>query len=103
MGWSERHALFERLLVMRDGYPTSDDRTGVLSIADAIRYGEAVMTAVELDIEPWLAELDDAFADEAENPAPRLTRQRRFASDLWPWPSPSTLWPSAAPEDADPG
>jgi hypothetical protein len=102
MGWSERHALFERLLAMRDRYPISDDRTSVLSIADAIRYGEAVMTAVELDVEPWLAELDQAFADEDAGPPARLTRQRRFASDLWPWPSPSTLWPSGAPEETDP-
>ena len=99
MGRSERHDLFERMIALRDAYPGSDDdRTGVLSIADAVRYGEAVMTAVELDVEPWVADPDDAAADEASadavggpSPAP-MTRTQRFASDLWPWPRPSTLW-----------
>ena len=59
MSRSERHAFFERIAAMRDGYLASpDDQRWVLSISDAIRYGEAIMTAVELDAEPWLAEPD---------------------------------------------
>jgi hypothetical protein len=68
MGRSERHDYFERLVALRDGYAASrDDREAVLSMADAVRYAEAIMTAAELDVEPWLAEPDEAFADE---PAP---------------------------------
>jgi hypothetical protein len=63
MGWSERHAFFERIVEMRDRYAVGHDRAGVLSIADAILYVEAVMTAVELDVEPWLADPDEAVPD----------------------------------------
>jgi hypothetical protein len=63
MGWSERHTFFERIVAMRDDYAAHTDRAGVLSVADAILYAEAVMTAVELDVEPWLIDLDRAVVD----------------------------------------
>jgi hypothetical protein len=82
-GWSKRHAFFERMIALRDGYALSDDdRVGVLSIADAIRYAEAILTAVELDIEPWLAEPDECFADAPNDGTVHPSRGRRFASDL---------------------
>jgi hypothetical protein len=85
MGWSERHAFFERIVAMRDGYRASpDDHGAVLSIADAIRYGEAIMTVVELDAEPWLAEPDQVNVDEAGAGRDHQGHPRRFASDLWP-------------------
>lgn len=114
MDWSERQAWFERLLVLRDGYVRSDDRVGDLSIADAIRYVEAVMAAVDLDTEPWVLEPDGAaprgpHADTlGENrarrpeamtadPSHRPRYRRAFASDLWPWPTPSTIRSSGEP------
>jgi hypothetical protein len=82
-GRSDRHAFFERIVALRDGYALSeDDRDGVLSIADAIRYSEAVLTAVELDIEPWLAEPDECFAADATHGSIQPSRGRPFASDL---------------------
>ena len=82
-GWSERHAFFERLVAMRDGYgASSDDRDVVLSIADAVRYAEAILTAIEFDIDPWLAELDEAYGGEASDGTVHPSRRRRFASDL---------------------
>jgi hypothetical protein len=101
MGWSERQSWFERLLALRAGYPQSDDRTGVLSVADAIRYVEAVMSAAELDDEPWQANLDEADPGARQEPAIDLSREHRFASDLWPWPNPSTLGPSPDRRDAE--
>ncbi len=92
---------------MRDGYVASDDdRVAVLSIADAIRYTEAIMTAVELDAESWRAEADETGAHDTADPSdggparsPRLTR---FASDLWPWPTRSSRSLGRRPEvDAD--
>ena len=48
MDRSERRTYFERLCSLRDGYAASAvDRRGVLSIEDAILYGEAVMTALD--------------------------------------------------------
>ena len=87
MSGTGRQVDFERLIAMRDGYARADDdRVAVLSIDDAIRYTEAIMTAVELDAEPWTAAMDEASAKGAgDRPAgrpvrsPRLTR---FASDL---------------------
>jgi hypothetical protein len=81
--WSEPHAFFERLVALRDGYAAStEDRVEVLSIPDAIRYAEAIMTAIELDIEPWLAELDEAFSTKQPDAPIVPSRGRRFASDL---------------------
>ncbi len=103
MGWSERHDFFERLIAMRDDYAASaDDRVAVLSMADAVRYAEAILTAVEIDVEPWLVELDEALVEEpatAADPSdpasasspPRSTERASpwpwFATELWPWPS----------------
>jgi hypothetical protein len=86
MARSERDAFFERLVAMRDGYGADDaDRGSALSIGDAIRYADAIMAAVELDAEPWVAEPDHAFVDGAGD-EPGLPHGPRFASDLWPWP-----------------
>jgi hypothetical protein len=86
MARSEHNAFFERLVAMRDGYGSGDaDRGSALSIGDAIRYAEAIMTAVELDAEPWVAEPDRPFVDGAGD-EPGLPHGPRFASDLWPWP-----------------
>lgn len=86
MSRSERTAYFERLVALRAGYgAAADDRHAVLSIADAVRYAEAIMTAVELDAEPWVAGPDDAAPDRrGERGHPHGPR---FASDLWPWPT----------------
>src|SRR6185369_5924355 len=85
---------------LRSRYGASaDDREPVLAIGDAIRYDEAVMTATELEIEPWPAELDaadvtdaadggdrgaaapvEAARSEREWPAPFPRRRRRRAS-----------------------
>ena len=67
MSRSDRDTFFERLLQLRSGYGTAaDDQTPVLAIDDAIRYAKAVMTAVELDVEPCLTEPDTAdLADTA--------------------------------------
>ena len=87
MGRSERHAFFERIVAMRDGYLASPDgHRAVLSIADAIRYGEAIMTAVELDAGPWLAEPGQVNVESAGDGPDHPGHVRRFASDLWPWP-----------------
>jgi hypothetical protein len=87
MGRSERHAFFEQIVAMRAGYLASpDDRRAVLSIADAIRYGEAIMIAVELDAEPWLPEPDQVNDDVAGAGPDHPGHPRRFASDLWPRP-----------------
>jgi hypothetical protein len=65
MGWSERHAHFERLVALHMSYPAHpDDQTGVLSVEDAIIYAEAVMAAASLEIEPWLIELDRVLTEE---------------------------------------
>jgi hypothetical protein len=81
--WSDRHTFFERLVALRDGYAaSSEDRVAVLSIADAIVYAEAIMSAIELDIEPWLAELDESYSSEAPDGPIHPSRGRRFASDL---------------------
>jgi hypothetical protein len=100
MSWTERQAYFERLVTMRDRYAESDDdRLPVLSIGDAIRYTEAIMTAIELDAEPWLA--NNASDGPGRGPAhsPRLPR---FASDLWPWPTRSSRSLGRRPEiDSD--
>jgi hypothetical protein len=86
MSRSERTAYFERLVALRDGYgAATDDRRAVLSIADAVRYAEAIMTAVELDAEPWVAEPDDAVPDRSDERG--HPHGPRFASDLWPWPT----------------
>lgn len=87
MAGSQSHEFFERIVAMRDGYLASpDDRRGVLSIVDAIRYGEAIMTAVELDAEPRIPEPDqvdiDVTGDGPDHPGHPL----RFASDLLPRP-----------------
>jgi hypothetical protein len=85
MGRSERHTFFERIVAMRDGYPASAaDRDAILSIGDAIRYGEAIMTAVELDAEPWLIEPDSVEVDTAGEGPGHPGHVRRFASDLLP-------------------
>jgi len=86
MGWSERHALFERLLALRDGYPMSNDRTGVLSIADAIRYAEAIMAAASVDPESRTAQPVDSVAIEALDLPAHPPRSRRLASDPLPPP-----------------
>jgi hypothetical protein len=97
--WSERHAFFERLVALRDGYAAStDDRVAVLSIADAIRYAEAILTAIELDIEPWLAELDEAFSAGPPDGAIHPSRGRRFASDLLSGPHRSSRSLGRQPE-----
>ena len=86
MGRSERRAFFERIVAMRDRYLASPgDHRAVLAIADAIRYGEAIMTAVELDAEPWLPEPDQVNVEAGAGPD-HPGHPRRFASDLWPWP-----------------
>ena len=88
MGRSERDAYFERLVAMRERYAESDDDRGVaLSIDDAIRYAEAIMTAVDLDAEPWMAALNHSFVDGAGDEPGLPPPGPRFASDLWPWPS----------------
>jgi hypothetical protein len=97
--WSERHAFFERLVALRDGYAAStDDRVAVLSIADAIRYAEAILTAIEVDIEPWLAELDETFSDQPRDGSIRPSRGQRFASDLLSGPRRSSRSPGRQPE-----
>lgn len=88
MGWTERQAFFERIVAMRDSYLTSaDDRRGVLSIADAIRYAETVMAAIELDIDPWLAQLDEAFGNDAIHGRWGPLPGHRSASDRLPLPT----------------
>ena len=91
MGRAERREYFERLIAMRDGYAGSgDDRRAVLSVDDAIRYVEAILTAVESETEPWLDATDEASADGAGGSVSETPRSRRppgFASDLWPWPT----------------
>ena len=93
----ERSAYFEQLVVLREQHALSTDRVSVLSVADAIRYVEAVMTAIALDEEPWQLEpeLEPATADvksaidaavhaapvEREWPAPFPRRHRRH--DAW--------------------
>jgi len=85
MSRPERTAYFEQLVALRDGYgAAADDRRAVLSIADAVRYAEAIMTAVELDAEPWVAEPDAVPDRSGEHGHPHGPR---FASDLWPWPT----------------
>jgi len=85
MSRSERDAFFERLVAMRDGYGVDDaDRGSALSIGDAIRYAEAIMTAVELDAEPWVAEPRGFVQGAGDEPG--RPHGPRFASDLWPWP-----------------
>jgi hypothetical protein len=97
--WSEPHAFFERLVALRDGYAASaDDRASVLSVADAIRYAEAILTAIELDIEPWLAELDKAFSTERPAGPIHPSRGRRFASDLLSGPRRSSRSVERQPE-----
>jgi hypothetical protein len=108
MGRSERNEYFERLVAMRDGYGASaDDRAAVLAVDDAVRYAEAVMTAVEHDDEPWHAEIEETAAYEArearESASLREGRHAgdvphlpRFASDLWPWPIRSLRSPRSA-------
>jgi hypothetical protein len=101
MGRSERQAYFERLVELRDAYgAAAEDHGAALSIDDAIRYAEAVMTAVALDTEPWLVERDRAFAgpghDELGHPLPGP----RFASDLWPRTSGPSL-PFGRPDGID--
>jgi hypothetical protein len=86
MGTSGRHDYFERLMAMRSGYPAADDRGAALSIDDAIRYAEAIMTAVELDAEPWVAELDRAVPEAPAEVPDHPGHVRRFASDLLPRP-----------------
>jgi hypothetical protein len=99
------------LVGLRDRYAAAaDDRRAVLSMADAVRYAEAIMTAIELDAEPWHADRDEASAAESRGARPAArpaveppatwsaasfaeeTEDRmdwpRFASDLWPWASP---------------
>jgi hypothetical protein len=88
MGRSERDAFFERLVAMRDGYAVGvDDRASVLSVADAIRYTEAILVAIELDAEPWVAEPEHTFVDGAGDEPGLPPYGPRFASDLWPWPT----------------
>ena len=88
MARSERGAFFERLVAMRDGYAAAAaDRAAVLSIDDAIRYTEAILNAVELDAEPWVAEPDHPFVDGAGDEPGLPPYGPRFASDLWPWPN----------------
>jgi hypothetical protein len=111
MGWSERHDDFERLIALRDGYAARvDEHVAVLSMADAMRYAEAILTAVEIDVEPWLVELDEAFGDEpsaagdasaatAPSSIERPTPWPWFATELWPWPSPGAE--SARPSEPD--
>jgi hypothetical protein len=94
MSWTERQAYFERLVAMRDWYAGScDDRVAVLSIDDAIRYAEAIMTAIELDAEPWLAEVGGTPRSRARSP-----RLSRFASDLLPWQTRSSRSLGRRPE-----
>lgn len=104
MGRSDNSAFLERLIVLRGEYRSSaDERHGVLATRDAIAYAEAVMTAVELDVEPWLAELEASLVElcrdvEREPRSPRLGL--RFASDLWPRPLRPDR-PAGAPSDTD--
>ena len=87
MGRSDRHAFFERIVAMRDGYLASPDGyRSVISIADAIRCGDAIMTADELDAEPWVPEPDQVNVDVAGAGLDHPGHPRRFASDLWPRP-----------------
>lgn len=81
----ERSEFFERLVAMRDGYPgDGDDRGSALSIDDAIRYVDAILTAIEVDTEPWVPEPDHAFVDGAGDEPGLPPPGPRFASDLWP-------------------
>ena len=59
----ERHQYFESLCEMRAAYGARpmDDRQGTLLVEDAIRYGDAVMLALEFED----AEIDEAIADSA--------------------------------------
>ena len=83
----ERTEFFERLVAMRDGYPgDSDDRGSALSIDDAIRYVHAILTAIEIDTEPWVPEPDLGFVDGAGDEPGLPPPGARFATDLWPWP-----------------
>jgi hypothetical protein len=64
MDRTERHAFLERLIAMRADYrAVGDEQRGVLSIADAVLYAEAVMAAVASDAEPWLVELAGTDGD----------------------------------------
>jgi hypothetical protein len=84
----ERNAFFERLVAMRDEYAAGDDDRGsVLSTDDAIRYVHAILTAIELDAEPWVPEPDHVFVDGAGDEPGLPPPGPRFASDLWPWPT----------------
>lgn len=88
MNRSERDAFFERLVAMRDGYGADNaDFGSALSIGDAIRYTEAILTAIELDAEPWVAQPAHAFVDGAGDEPGLPPYGPRFASDLWPLPS----------------
>jgi hypothetical protein len=60
----ERNEYFESLWAMRDAYATrsDEDRSGYLSIADALAYAEAVMLA--LDAEDLAGFADDPFVTE---------------------------------------
>jgi hypothetical protein len=57
----ERNALFERLVELRAGYGAwAQDTEAVLSIADAITYAEAVLSAAAADDEAWPEDGEDA-------------------------------------------
>ena len=53
----DRNIWFERLLALRDSHGQwVDDTESVISVADVVAYADAVLTAAELDDEPWPAE-----------------------------------------------
>ena len=84
----ERTEFFERMVAMRDGYPgDGDDHASALSIEDAIRYVDAILSAIEIDTEPWVPEPDHAFVDGAGDQPGLPPPGPRFASDLWPSPT----------------
>jgi hypothetical protein len=96
-----RSEFFERLVAMRDGYPgEGDDRGSALSIADAIRYVDAILTAIEIDTEPWVPEPDHAFVDGAGDEPGLPPPGPRFASDLWPGPT-RRFWATARQDDLE--
>jgi hypothetical protein len=93
---SERHEFFERLLVLRALDRASDvDRQPVISVADAIRYAEAVLTAVELDREPRPA---DPGAVEFDH----FARQVEAAARGREWPAPFPRRHPSGPAGLDP-
>jgi hypothetical protein len=106
MDRTERHEFLEQLIAMRDGYrAVGAEQHGVLSIADAVLYAEAVMAAVASDVEPWLVELAgsyfDGTSDDSAAGTTRRTRPTRPEPEGWPWPPPWTRSGSSPEVDGD--